>query len=202
MSDCSGGYFPDPFYFLAKVGSVLRTTYPYLASNYGSGAGFPTTPGICSEQNRIFLGNGTVSLYAPLISSGGLTPSQIKSILIANGPQMIGVYANTGFNFYSSGTYTGCPADSYNFINHAITLVGWTSTGWIAKNQWGTSWGNAGYIELDFTNDCGMKYLLGSVTVANKNSNVQVVMSTGVSSTWEPKMLLSVLAIILLGLLF
>jgi hypothetical protein len=188
---------------LAKVGSVLRSTYPYLASSYGSGAGFPTTAGICTEQNRIFLGTGAVSLYAPTISSGGLTATQIKSILIANGPQMIGVYANTAFSFYSSGTFTGCPSNSYSFINHAILLVGWTSTGWICKNQWGTTWGNSGYIEIDFTNDCGLRYLMGSVTVATKNSNVQIVMDPGytvTTSTWEPKLLFSVLLVVLLGL--
>ena len=184
-SDCSGGYFPDPFYFLAAVGSVLRTSYPYMASNYGSGVGYPSTSGICTEQNRIFLGTGAVSLYAPTIASGGLTATQIKTILVTNGPQMIGLYANSGFSSYSSGTYSGCPANSYNFINHAILLIGWTNTGWIAKNQWGSSWGNAGYIELDFTNDCGLKYLMGSVTVATKNSNPQVVMSTGyVYTSW------------------
>eukprot|EP00178_Gracilaria_changii_P010924 TRINITY_DN31588_c0_g1_i1.p1 TRINITY_DN31588_c0_g1~~TRINITY_DN31588_c0_g1_i1.p1 ORF type:complete len:156 (+),score=7.04 TRINITY_DN31588_c0_g1_i1:291-758(+) len=41
VSDCSGGYFPDTLTFLAQVGSVLRSTYPYMAANYGSGSGFP-----------------------------------------------------------------------------------------------------------------------------------------------------------------
>jgi len=89
---------------------------------------------------------------------------------------MIGLYANTAFQFYSSGTFTGCPSNAVEFINHAILLVGWTNTGWIAKNQWGNSWGNNGYIELDFTLDCGMRYIMGSVTVANQNNNPQVVM--------------------------
>lgn len=92
---------------------------------------------------------------------------------------MIAVYADAGFRSYSSGTYSGCPSDAWKSIDHAITLIGWTSTGWICKNEWGTAYGNAGYIELDFTNDCGMKYLMGGVTVANKNANVQVTMSTG-----------------------
>ena len=89
---------------------------------------------------------------------------------MTDGPVMIAVEANTAFSFYSSGTFTGCTSTAWQRINHAILLVGWTSTGWIAKNQWGTSWGNAGYIELDFVNDCGMKYLMGSVTVPNKFS--------------------------------
>jgi C1A family cysteine protease len=200
VSDCSGGYFPDPFYFLSKVGSVLDSTYPYINSNYGSGAGYKMTSGICTEQNRIFLGNGTISLYSLSPASGGLTVSQIQTLLVTNGPLMIGVYANTGFSFYSSGTYAGCPTNAMSLINHAILLVGWTSTGWIAKNQWGTSWGNAGYIELDFTYDCGLRYLMGSVSVASKNSNVQVVMDPGYTGTtasgWEHSIAASLLAIV------
>ena len=127
-------------------------------------------------MNRIFLGTGLVNIYAPPIASSGLTATEIKTILVTNGPVMIGLYANTAFQFYSSGTFTGCPANAVNLINHAILLIGWTSTGWIAKNQYGASWGNNGFIELDFTLDCGMRYLMGSVTVANQNSNPQVVM--------------------------
>lgn len=112
VSDCSGGYFPDPFYFLAQVGSVLRSTYPYLASNYGSGPGYPTTPGICTDQNRIFLGSGTINLYAPTFASGGLTVTQIKTLLVTDGPQMIGMYANSAFSAYQSGTFTGCPSNA------------------------------------------------------------------------------------------
>ena len=85
---------------------------------------------------------------------------------------MIGVYANSAFMSYSSGTFTGCPSNAYYFINHAILLIGWTRTGWIAKNQWGTEWGDAGYIEIDFSLDCGLRYLMGGVTVENELSNV------------------------------
>lgn len=69
VSDCSGGYFPDPMIFLAKVGSVLSSTYPYISGNYGSGSGFPTTPGICTERNRIFLGEGLINLYASTLTA-------------------------------------------------------------------------------------------------------------------------------------
>lgn len=73
VSDCRGGYFSDTFEVIAQVGSTLGSTYPYLAYSYGTQAGYPTTPGICTDENRIFLGVGTVNIYAPLISSGGLT---------------------------------------------------------------------------------------------------------------------------------
>ena len=48
-SDCSGGYFDDPLTFLANVGSLLRSEYPYISGTYGANYGFFHTPGICSE---------------------------------------------------------------------------------------------------------------------------------------------------------
>ena len=146
VSDCAGGYFRDPLIFLAAVGSVLGSTYPYVAGNYGSNAGYPHTPGICTERNRIYLGSGTDVLNAPAVATGGMTVTQIKTMLVTYGPVMIGVEANTQFSLYSSGTFTGCNSTAYSRINHAILLIGWTNTGWIAKNQWSASWGNQGYI--------------------------------------------------------
>ena len=179
VSDCQGGFFQDTFFFLAAVGSVPLATYPYLAGNYGSGPGYPSTPGICTDRNRIFLGQGSNDIYFRQFSTNGFTQNEIKALLVTVGPLMIGLFANSAFSFYSSGIFTGCPTGSQYNINHAILLIGWTNTGWICKNQYGTGWGNQGYIELDFTLDCGLRYLLGGVSVAKKNSNVQVNMDTG-----------------------
>jgi KDEL-tailed cysteine endopeptidase len=46
MSDCTEGYITDAMDYLAKVGSVLRSSYPYLAVSTSSG--LPSTPGICA----------------------------------------------------------------------------------------------------------------------------------------------------------
>lgn len=56
---------------------------------------------------------------------------------------MIGVYADSGWMQYVGGVYSGCPLDSSNKINHAVLLVGYddTTSSWLIKNQWGTSWG-------------------------------------------------------------
>ncbi len=168
VSDCSGGYFVDPLKFLSKVGSVLRSTYPYAASNYGTRSGRPSTPGICSDWNRVYLGAGTVNLY-----TSGLTAIQIKTLLYTYGPLMIGLYANSPFLSYSGGVFTGCPANSASYINHAIVLYGWDSNGnWLVRNQWGSSWGISGNMILSSANDCGMSTLIGFVSVASKNSQV------------------------------
>jgi hypothetical protein len=187
-------------YFLSKVGSVLLSTYPYISGNYGSGKGFPKTNGICTEKNRIFLGSGTINLYSNL-----LTSTQVKSLLYIYGPMMVGVYANSGWYSYSSGTYSGCPSNSASLINHAVLLYGWDSSGnWLIRNQWGSSWGQGGDIVISDSNDCGLKNLLGFVTVANKNTNVAVSMDPGYTgSSWGSNISgIALISFLLICLLF
>ena len=91
---------------------------------------------------------------------------------------MVGVYANTGFSFYSSGVYSGCPSYSSSYLNHAVLLYGYTSNGdWLIKNSWGTDWGNNGTMILSKNYDCGMSSDVAILTVANKNTNVEVNMN-------------------------
>jgi C1A family cysteine protease len=66
VSDCSGGYFKDALTFLAAVGSVLRSNYPYIAGSFGPVGGYPYTPGICNETSRIMLGTGKAIVYSNL----------------------------------------------------------------------------------------------------------------------------------------
>jgi len=91
---------------------------------------------------------------------------------------MVGVYADSGFIHYSGGVYSGCPANSQNYINHAVLLYGYDSSGnWLIKNQWGTGWGISGFMKLSSTNDCGMSYLLGNIQFSSINGNPNVVIS-------------------------
>jgi len=47
----------------------LRTNYPYVAGNYGSLQGYPTTPGICADGNRVMLGSGQYQIYGNAMTS-------------------------------------------------------------------------------------------------------------------------------------
>lgn len=138
---------------------MLRSNYQYLAESYGSVVGFPITQGICNEVNRIYIGKGTVKVY------GGLSRSQIKALLLNKGPLMIGVFANQAFLDYSSGVFSGCPVDAANYINHAVLLVGYddSTSSWLIKNQWGTNWGESGYIRISYSLDCGLSNLLANL---------------------------------------
>ena len=47
------------------------------------------------------------------------------------------------FDYYSGGIFNGpCSTDT----DHAVTLVGYTSSYWIVRNSWGTDWGEKGFI--------------------------------------------------------
>ena len=69
----------------------------------------------------------------------------LKHALIMNGPCLgaLPVYdmyrpefwRKTGNNFYGG---------------HAISIVGWTKTGFIVRNSWGKGFGNKGYVEIPY----------------------------------------------------
>jgi len=78
------------------------------------------------------------------------------------GPLSISVNAET-WSHYVGGvlSYEGCGNSSADSLDHAVQLVGFNSVGdepyWIVRNSWGTIWGQAGYIYLEFgRNTCGL----------------------------------------------
>ena len=64
-------------------------------------------------------------------------------------PVSVVISANPSFVFYYTGILNSCGSS----INHALQLVGMvkneTSSYYIGKNSWGTSWGQRGYVFID-----------------------------------------------------
>ena len=98
-------------------------------------------------------------LATTLASYESVTNTQIKTLL-TQGPLGAVMYANSLFQGYKSGVFSGCPtssAVSSNLINHAVIIVGYTSNGdYIIKNSWGTGWGDGGFAIIDKTRDCAL----------------------------------------------
>lgn len=68
--------------------------------------------------------------------------------------QPVSVYIDaSNWMFYRSGIFTRCDSSAYNLV---ALLVGMTDSYWLVKNQWGTSWGESGYIRLQMGNCCGI----------------------------------------------
>ena len=104
-----------------------------------SGFSYATKPctGTCSHQNL----------------------EDLASSLHANGP--VSVCVNAGvWDDYVGGILTAkaCGSMSYDSIDHCVQLVGYNSTekSFLVRNSWSASWGEQGYIRLQFANTCGV----------------------------------------------
>lgn len=53
---------------------------------------------------------------------------------------------------YTSGVLNICSSN----LNFAALLVGIKDGNWVLKNDWGTNWGESGYIRLVAGNTCGI----------------------------------------------
>lgn len=153
LSDCGGGYVSKAMN-LSLTGMPNDTTFPYTAANWGL-TGRPSN-GICGTTNLITFPTATVTIY------NNVTDTQLKTML-TNSPIPALINADSGFQSYSSGTYSCATTASMtiNDLNHAIQLVGYDSSGnYIIKNSWGTTWGTNGYAVVSSTLDCGIKQVV------------------------------------------
>jgi cathepsin L len=145
---CSGGYTPKAFEYIRCFKVATEANYPYTATNAACIAK-PKTYG------AFFNGQIGTNVSFP-------TTDQVKSAVTLYGAVTSYVFAR-GWSSYGTGvlnaipnaavttyTYTGSDGRTYacgaNYINHAVTIVGWcdAKNAWIIKNSWGTDWGSYG----------------------------------------------------------
>lgn len=121
---CNGGWPDKTIGWAASHGVTTETAYPYTARD------------------------GSCKSFTPLYKPGGVSTGSGESTLagqLSSQPVSVCVDASGGFQSYHSGVFSG-PCGTQ--INHAILAVGYTSSYWIVKNSWGTSWGSSGYIYM------------------------------------------------------
>jgi C1A family cysteine protease len=137
-----------------SVSSGCDGGWPLWGLNYIKSAGY-----ICTEDSYPFTsGDEGVTGTCKASSCSSKTSVTIKSITtvsasesalvtaVTKQPVAVAVAAgNTAFKQYTSGVLSSC---STSTLDHAILAVGYDSTSFKLKNQWGTSWGNSGYINL------------------------------------------------------
>jgi len=126
-SACQGGSATSALQWLESNPACTTASYPYRA-----------TQGSCSSCSSANVAVGGVNLVTCR------SESALASAL-GGSPASVSVYADSGWQHYSSGVLQ---ADAVCSHNHAVLAVGYTSDSWKIKNSWGTSWGESGYIRI------------------------------------------------------
>ena len=136
---CGGGSPLKALAYIRDYGITDEACYPYTASN-----------SLCSDKcslwdKRLLTINGYKKVEI----------SSIKNDLIDYGPLVFYMAINNGGDFdgdiYRNSTFP---------VNHAVLLVGYDDTGeyWIAKNSWGTGFGDDGYFKIGY-GECYVTYI-------------------------------------------
>jgi len=127
---CGGGWPMYAYEYVNRAGGIeTAAEYPYT---YGNGGCLFNGQVVTTVVGAANIPNGEAGLYAQLSAAGG-------------GPVSVCVAADTWQN-YQGGILTTC--DTYT--DHCVQLTGyqnWNSAPvWRVRNQWGTDWGEGGYI--------------------------------------------------------
>jgi hypothetical protein len=136
---CNGGWMNTAFNYARTNAIASETDYPYNARD-----------NTCNAANVTGIVNTT-----GYVDVTRYNPAALEAAVRDVGPVTIAVEAgNSSFMYYSSGVISsGCGTR----IDHAITLIGYGNDGtrqwWIAKNSWGTGWGESGYVRILKTTD-------------------------------------------------
>ena len=139
---CNGGWETSAMSYIRDKGVVLSNNYPYVTS----------------EKN----------CDSSIIQNN--TPYKIKSwSFLAKGPEAIiqalkrqpvtaSIYVGSSFQYYRSGIYTVSSCNLW--ANHALMTVAYSLTPgnpyFVLRNQWGTSWGESGYMKLSMRQGDGV----------------------------------------------
>lgn len=76
---------------------------------------------------------------------------KIKAEIYKHGPVTCGIYATETLEYdYTGGIYE--EYGSWMYSNHVVSVVGWGIEDgvkyWVARNSWGTYWGEAGFVRF------------------------------------------------------
>jgi len=142
---CGGG---DPYGAYQYIqgngqnGVDTQQSYPYTASDSRC-----DTQKTSDGQNVAAVVTG----YTPVSSS----ESALKEAVGNVGPVSVCFQISSSFQHYSGGIFDdpSCPGIG----GHCVNMVGYTSSNWILRNSWGSSWGESGYMRVVYgKNTCGL----------------------------------------------
>jgi len=155
---CSGGDTVTAYSYVQGAGGLeSEDDYPYTSGGGDSGT--------CSFNAADLVANITGFTWATPNcndSCDSQDESTLMTNLAATGPVSICVNAEP-WQDYTSGIMQGTDCThAYTDLDHCVQLVGYdysdpSNAYWIVRNSWDTTWGNAGYIYLQYgVNTCGV----------------------------------------------
>eukprot|EP01063_Lacrimia_lanifica_P020824 TRINITY_DN280_c6_g1_i1.p1 TRINITY_DN280_c6_g1~~TRINITY_DN280_c6_g1_i1.p1 ORF type:complete len:488 (+),score=166.69 TRINITY_DN280_c6_g1_i1:92-1555(+) len=150
---CDGGFSYEAYDYILKHFNGAVTTedaYPFKLGKYQKGMEIPQCPGMSAFPSTgatmtgyEFVKADEVSLYVALADFG---PVQVN-------------VAAEHWQSYQGGIMTDCMNQGKGQVDHAVLLVGHgydvasQMPYWIIKNSWSTTWGENGYIRLQYGAD-------------------------------------------------
>jgi C1A family cysteine protease len=144
------------------AGLVYETDDPYTQNAINGTPPYTSASGL---SPRVHLQE-----FLVLPNRGSGTDNNNYKFAIQNyGAVSVSLYADTGMSNSSSSTYWQQATNAYYYngsvaSNHEVVLIGWDDNylasnfsttppgngAFIAKNQWGTNWGNSGYFYISY----------------------------------------------------
>jgi cysteine peptidase B len=141
---CNGGLMDDAFEWLVSArggGITSESQYPYQ-----SGSGVAPSCDLSGMTDVAW-----ITGHTDIAHDENSMAQQVST----GGPLSIGVDA-TSWQTYQGGILTDCTSSQ---VDHGVLIVGYDLTNsppyWIIKNSWGESWGENGYLRVEYgQNQC------------------------------------------------
>ena len=142
-ANCGGWWPSDAIAEAASRGVPLEELFPY-SSAFVDGA--PVCNLDAHRDDRLYRPTGSVELAEV---------NQRKQWLANRGPVCAVIHVYDDFFAYSTGVYRHVSGNHAGY--HCIEVIGYSDAEqcWIAKNSWGTGWGDGGFFRIGY-GECGI----------------------------------------------
>lgn len=136
---CSGGAIDRACNFIRDTGLPEEGCYPYTHTNGSCASACPDWPHTYRIDSWSY-----VATISPRVDN-------IKNALYTYGPLVTTMQVYSDFFNYISGIYSHT-GGTYEFL-HAILIIGYNDSEkcFIAKNSWGTGWGEGGFFNIAYS---------------------------------------------------